>query len=63
MWYEMYITIMYMIWVVFYRLGKTNSSFYRTQQTLLSYLVHVHNYLRSLRQGLMYVDPITWEVL
>jgi hypothetical protein len=32
-------------------------------QILLSYLVHMHSYLRSLRQGLVHVGPITWEVL
>jgi hypothetical protein len=30
---------------------------------LLSYPVHVHSRLRSLRQGQVHVDPITWEVL
>jgi hypothetical protein len=30
---------------------------------LLSYLVHMHNRLRSLRQGQVHVGPITWEVL
>jgi hypothetical protein len=30
---------------------------------LLSYLVHMHNSLRSLRQGQVHVGPITWEVL
>jgi hypothetical protein len=28
---------------------------------LLSYPVHVHNHLRSLRQGLVHVGLITWE--
>jgi hypothetical protein len=28
---------------------------------LLSYLVHVHSYLRPLRQGLVHVGLITWE--
>jgi hypothetical protein len=30
---------------------------------LLSYLVHMHNRLRSLRQGQVHVGSITWEVL
>jgi hypothetical protein len=30
---------------------------------LLSYLVHMHSSLRSLRQGHVHVGPITWEVL
>jgi hypothetical protein len=30
---------------------------------LLSYLVHMHSNLRSLRQGQVHVGPITWEVL
>jgi hypothetical protein len=30
---------------------------------LLSYLVHMHNRLRSLRQGQVNVGLITWEVL
>jgi hypothetical protein len=30
---------------------------------LLSYLVHMHSRLRSLRRGHVYVGPITWEVL
>jgi hypothetical protein len=30
---------------------------------LLSYLVHMHGRLRSLRQGQVHVGPITWEVL
>jgi hypothetical protein len=30
---------------------------------LLSYLVHIHSRLRSLRQGQVHVSPITWEVL
>jgi hypothetical protein len=30
---------------------------------LLSYLVHMHNSLRSLRQEQVHVGPITWEVL
>jgi antibiotic biosynthesis monooxygenase (ABM) superfamily enzyme len=33
------------------------------RQILLSYLVHMHSRLRSLRQGLVHVGPITWEVL
>jgi hypothetical protein len=28
---------------------------------LLSYLVHMHSRLRSLRQGHVHVDPITWR--
>jgi hypothetical protein len=32
-------------------------------QILLSYLVHMHSYLKSLRQGQVHVGPITWEVL
>jgi hypothetical protein len=32
-------------------------------QILLSYLVHMHSRLRSLRQGQVHVSPITWEVL
>jgi hypothetical protein len=32
-------------------------------QILLSYLVHMHRRLRSLRQGQVHVGPITWEVL
>jgi hypothetical protein len=32
-------------------------------QILLSCLVHTQSYLRSLRQGQVYVGPITWEVL
>jgi hypothetical protein len=32
-------------------------------QILLSYLVHLHSSLRSLRQGQVHVGPITWEVL
>jgi hypothetical protein len=32
-------------------------------QILLSYLVHMHSRLRSLRQGQVHVCPITWEVL
>jgi hypothetical protein len=31
-------------------------------QILLSYLVHMHSHLRSLRQGQVYVGPKTWEV-
>jgi hypothetical protein len=27
---------------------------------LLSYLVHMHSRLRSLRQGQVHVDPINW---
>jgi hypothetical protein len=30
---------------------------------LLSYLVHMHSRLRSLRRGQVYVGPITLEVL
>jgi hypothetical protein len=30
---------------------------------LLSYLVHMHSRLKSLRQGQVHVGPITWEVL
>jgi hypothetical protein len=30
---------------------------------MLSYLVHMHSYLRSLGQGQVHVGPITWEVL
>jgi hypothetical protein len=30
---------------------------------LLSYLVHMHSCLRSLRQGQVHVAPIPWEVL
>jgi hypothetical protein len=30
---------------------------------LLSYLVHMHGRLRSLRQGQVHVGPISWEVL
>jgi hypothetical protein len=30
---------------------------------LLSYLVHMHSSLRSLRQGQVHVGPITWELL
>jgi hypothetical protein len=33
------------------------------EQILLSYLVHMHSRLRSLRQGQVHVGPITWEVL
>jgi hypothetical protein len=32
-------------------------------QILLSYQVHMHSHLRSLRQGQVHVGPITWEVL
>jgi hypothetical protein len=32
-------------------------------QILLSYLVHMHSRMRSLRQGQVHVGPITWEVL
>jgi hypothetical protein len=32
-------------------------------QILLSYLVHMHSCVRSLRQGQVHVGPITWEVL
>jgi hypothetical protein len=41
--------------------NKLQSGCYR--QILLSYLVHMHNRLRSLRQGQEHVGPITWEVL
>jgi hypothetical protein len=30
---------------------------------LLSYPVHMHSRLRSLRQGQVHVGPITWEIL
>jgi hypothetical protein len=33
------------------------------EQIMLSYLVHMHSRLRSLRQGQVQVGPITWEVL
>jgi hypothetical protein len=33
------------------------------RQILLSYLVHMHSRMRSLRQGQVHVGPITWEVL
>jgi hypothetical protein len=33
------------------------------RRILLSYLVHMHSRLRSLRQGQAHVGPITWEVL
>jgi hypothetical protein len=33
------------------------------RRILLSYLVHMHSILRSLRQGQVHVGPITWEVL
>jgi cytoplasmic iron level regulating protein YaaA (DUF328/UPF0246 family) len=33
------------------------------EHILLSYLVHMHSFLRSLRQGQVHVGPITWEVL
>jgi hypothetical protein len=33
------------------------------RQIMLSYLVHMHSRLRSLRQGQVLVGPITWEVL
>jgi hypothetical protein len=33
------------------------------RRILLSYLVHMHSRLRSLRQGQMHVGLITWEVL
>jgi hypothetical protein len=32
-------------------------------QILLSYLVHMHSHLRSLRQGQVHVGLIIWEVL
>jgi hypothetical protein len=32
-------------------------------QILLSYPVHMHSRLRSLRRGQVHVGPITWEVL
>jgi hypothetical protein len=34
-----------------------------TWTDLLSYPVHMHSRLRSLRQGQVHVGPITWEVL
>jgi hypothetical protein len=33
------------------------------RRILLSYLVHMHSRLRSVRQGQVHVGPITWEVL
>jgi hypothetical protein len=30
---------------------------------LLSYLVHKHSRMRSVRQGQVHVGPITWEIL
>jgi hypothetical protein len=33
------------------------------RRILLCYPVHMHSRLRSLRQGQVHVDPITWEVL
>jgi hypothetical protein len=33
------------------------------RRILLSYPVHMHSRLRSLRQGQVHVGPITWEVL
>jgi hypothetical protein len=33
------------------------------ERILLSYLVHMHSRLRSVRQGQVHVGPITWEVL
>jgi hypothetical protein len=33
------------------------------RQIMLSYLVHMHSHLRSLRQGQVHMGPITWEVL
>jgi hypothetical protein len=33
------------------------------RRILLSYLVHMHSSLRSLRQVQVHVGPITWEVL
>jgi hypothetical protein len=33
------------------------------RRILLSYLVHMHSRLRSLRQGQVHVGPIAWEVL
>jgi hypothetical protein len=30
---------------------------------LLSYVVHMHSRLRSVRQGQVHLGPITWEVL
>jgi hypothetical protein len=33
------------------------------EQILLSYLVHMHSRLRSLRLRQVHVGPITWEVL
>jgi hypothetical protein len=34
-----------------------------TGRILLSYLVHMHSSVRSLKQGQVHVGPITWEVL
>jgi hypothetical protein len=31
------------------------------ERILLSYLVHMHSRLRSLRQGQVHVRPITWK--
>jgi hypothetical protein len=33
------------------------------ERFLLSYPVHMHSRLRSLRRGQVHVGPITWEVL
>jgi hypothetical protein len=33
------------------------------RRILLSYPVHMHSRLRSVRQGQVHVRPITWEVL
>jgi hypothetical protein len=33
------------------------------RRILLSYLLHMHSHVRSLRQGQVHVGPITWEVL
>jgi hypothetical protein len=33
------------------------------RRILLSYPVHMHSRLRTLRQGHVHVGPITWEVL
>jgi hypothetical protein len=33
------------------------------ERIMLSYLVHMHSRMRSLRRGQVHVGPITWEVL
>jgi hypothetical protein len=33
------------------------------ERILLSYPVHMHSRVRSLRRGQVHVGPITWEVL